>query len=64
MTKKLFWFASAILMTLACLIGPAAPAAACPSTWCRASARTACYVDCGGTLQCDVATCTQECVCP
>jgi hypothetical protein len=64
MTKKLFWFASAILMTVACLVGPVKSAAACPLTFCRSSARAACFTACEGILQCDVNTCTQECVCP
>jgi len=64
MSKKLFWFATSLLMTLACLVGPAKPAAACPSKWCSAAHRTACYLDCGGVLQCDVTTCTDDCICP
>ena len=64
MSKKLFWFASALLMTLACLVGPAKPAAACPLNWCNAAKRAACFTECGGTLQCDVTTCTADCICP
>jgi hypothetical protein len=64
MSKKLFWFASALLMTLACMIVPAKPAAACPSNFCRAPERTACYLECEGILQCDFSTCTSDCICP
>lgn len=64
MSKKLFWFASSLLMTLACLVGPSKPAAACPSNWCNAAKRAACFTECGGTLSCDFATCTAECICP
>jgi hypothetical protein len=45
------------------LIGPAKPAAACPSNWCNAPKRAACFTECGGILQCDVTTCTDECIC-
>jgi hypothetical protein len=64
MTKKLFWFASSLLMTLACMVGPAKPAAACPLTYCNAQKRTACYLECEGILHCDVTTCTADCICP
>ncbi len=64
MSKKLFWFATSLLMTLACLVGPAKPAAACPTGWCSAAHRTACFLECEGVLHCDVTTCTDDCFCP
>ena len=66
MTKKLFWFASAILLTSLCLLVPAAPAAACPSTFCTTAQRTQCAQIChnhGIGLLCDFSTCTSQCIC-
>ena len=63
MTKKLFWFASAILMTVACLVGPVKSAAACPSNFCSAAKRTACFLECEGHLDCQFADCTDDCIC-
>lgn len=66
MTKKLLWLASTVVMTLACLVGPSKPAAACPSNFCTAAQRTACATTChhkGIGLWCDSSTCTSECIC-
>lgn len=66
MNKKLLGFTSALLMTAACLMGPAKPAAACPSNFCTAAQKTACRQTChnhGIGLWCDSSTCTSECIC-
>ena len=66
MNKKLLWFASAILLTTAALLGPATPAAACPSSFCTSAQRLACSQTCHGKgigLVCDSTTCTSMCIC-
>ncbi|HSS50328.1 MAG TPA: hypothetical protein VLX28_15430 [Thermoanaerobaculia bacterium] len=66
MNKKLLWFASAILLTTASLLGPSAPAAACPSNFCTSAQRLACAQTChfkGIGLWCDSTTCTSLCIC-
>ena len=66
MTKKLLWFASAVLLTSFCLLGPTAPAAACPSNFCTAADRAQCGTTChhkGIGLLCDSSTCTSQCIC-
>jgi len=66
MTKKLLWFASALLLTTFSLLAPAAPAAACPSNFCTSAQRAACSETChhkGIGLLCDFSTCTSQCIC-
>jgi hypothetical protein len=66
MTKKLLWFASAILLTTVSLLGPSTPAAACPANFCTSAQRLACAQTChfkGIGLLCDFSTCTSQCIC-
>ncbi len=66
MTRKMILFGSAVLLTLACLVGPSRPAAACPANFCTSAQKAACAQTChyhGIGLVCDNTTCTSGCYC-